>query len=760
MPGSAKLAALFFAIAIAVAIYFIGRELVPPEVVPANARPAAFSAARAFPYLEAVAREPHSSGEPAHARVRAYITGFCEEHGLETRVQTAVGFNRRDYRLVAGEAHNIIARLKGGTPGKAVLVAAHYDSQPNTPGAGDNGCAVASMMETIDLLAKGPALRNDVIFLFTDLEEPGQLGAEAFVNNYPGIDSIGIVLNFDARGNAGMNYIFETSGANSWIMKGLAAAVPGALGNSLACEVYKHMPNASDFTVFKNKGIPGWNTAFIEGYSNYHSMTDTPGNLDMRTLQHQGDLMLAAVRYFADLDITHAPDADAVFFNPSGSWLLVYSYTMDNILIAVTMLLFAALLTAAFLRQGLTVKWLLLGAAWFLLTILVFSGLIWLLSKWLFAAYPQYLNFSVGNTYNAKYYLLSLIGAGLLVFVIMYNLIARRWRSTGLFAGAMLVLLVMMLAAKFYIPSGAYMLYIPLIPVLSVTAWIYWFDIRFERRPYLYAAALVLQWWLPLTLWGVFAYLLYVVFSLSFPFAAAVFISLFIPLLILVKPVLDALSHRLLAVLAICLLLAGGIMAHIYAANTTQRPAATQLMYGVNTDAKEAVWVSTLRYKDDWLSRYIPAAAKSPFNEFYQDFDYYVWKNKAPYTAQQAASVNVIQDTLVNGDRQLKLLIVPGEGTNSLELLLTDKITAASVAARNIAHDPRTRLGRISFFAPPREGLQLECRVKGKDPARLLLIESRRGLPPHLLENRLPENMIFGPDYMSNCLQVKQTLIL
>lgn len=760
MSGQRKLAALLFIISIAACLYFTGKGLVPPEVVPAGARPDVFSAARAFPYLQAVAREPHSVGGSAIDRVRNYITGYCKKQGLETQVQKAVGFNRRNYRLIAGEAHNIIARLKGTAGGKAVLVAGHYDSQPNTPGAGDNGCAVAAMMETIDLLLKGPPLRNDVIFLFTDLEEPGQIGAEAFVSNYPGIDSIGVVLNFDARGNAGLNYIFETSGGNSWLMRELSAAVDRPVANSLAYEVYTRMPNASDFTVFKSKGIPGWNTAFIDGYSSYHSMTDTPENLDMRTFQHQGELMLNAVRHFANLDLSHPSKENAIFFNPAGSWFWIYSYTADYVLVGITVLLFVAYLIIGFRKRALTVKRLASGMGWYLLSILVLAGLVWLLCKWVLAAYPKYLNFNSANAYNAKYYLLTLLGAALLVFVAMYGWIGRRLSAAGLYAGALLVLMVTMLFLKYYMPTGAYILYIPLIPVLLGATCMYRFDISFDRKPWVFTLMQAFQWLLPLSLWGTFVYLLFVVFSLSFPFPAAAFAGLFIPLLIPLRPLLAAINSRLLTVMAVCLMLAGAGMAHFNAGSTDRHPQPTQLMYGVNIDAREAVWVSGLPYKDAWVNKYIPATAKSPFDEFYQGFGYYVWKNKAPYLEQPAATVTTAQDTLVNGSRQLKLLIIPGAGTSSLELLLNDKILATGLAARSITHDPRVRLGRISFFAPPPGGVLLECSVKEKSAARLLLLERRWGLPAGLLTDKLPENMIFGPDYMSNSLQVKQTVTL
>ena len=95
-----------------------------------------------------------------------------------------------------------------GTPGRdgqrqGALLMAHYDSVPNSPGASDDGAAVASLLETLRALRGGPRLKNDVIFLFTDGEEVALLGSKAFVEEHPWARDVGLVLNFEARGYTG-----------------------------------------------------------------------------------------------------------------------------------------------------------------------------------------------------------------------------------------------------------------------------------------------------------------------------------------------------------------------------------------------------------------------------------------------------------------------------------------------------------------------------------------------------------------------------
>ena len=50
-------------------------------------------------------------------------------------------------------------------------------------------------------LALNKTPKNDIIILFSDAEELGLLGAQAFVEHHPWAKNIGLVLNFEARGS-------------------------------------------------------------------------------------------------------------------------------------------------------------------------------------------------------------------------------------------------------------------------------------------------------------------------------------------------------------------------------------------------------------------------------------------------------------------------------------------------------------------------------------------------------------------------------
>ena len=87
-------------------------------------------------------------------------------------------------------------------------MAAHDDSTFGTAGAADDKAAVAAMLETARALASAEPLRNDVVMIFTDGEEAGLLGASAFVAEHALADRGGVVLNWQATGNAGPSVMF------------------------------------------------------------------------------------------------------------------------------------------------------------------------------------------------------------------------------------------------------------------------------------------------------------------------------------------------------------------------------------------------------------------------------------------------------------------------------------------------------------------------------------------------------------------------
>ena len=210
---------------------------------------------------------------------------------------------------------------------------------------------MAVIIETVRALKAGPPLARDVIVLFTDGEENGFHGSQLFVDEHRWAREIGVVLNFDARGNSGPSFMFETSDKNGWLVEQFARAISHPLATSLSMDIYKIMPNNTDMTVFKQAGMGGLNFAFSAGIAYYHSPEDRPENLALSTLQHQGENALAMSRWLGVLNLDNPRRRDVVYTSVLGRTVLYYDRTWVLPLAAVATGLFLIVVRAA-IRTG------------------------------------------------------------------------------------------------------------------------------------------------------------------------------------------------------------------------------------------------------------------------------------------------------------------------------------------------------------------------------------------------------------------------
>ncbi len=269
----------------------------PPAPRGLDAPTADFSALRARTHLEVIARVPHPVGSPAHDEVRAYIVRVLDELGLKPQVQEASTTIQVVGSTAGASIKNVVARLHGtnGT-GRAVMLSAHYDSVPQSLGASDDGSGVATLLETARALASSPAPANDVVFLFTDGEEIGLLGAQAFVDSNPAAKDVAVALNFDARGASGVVAMYDTSRGNGALIATLARSAPRVTSTSLLPTIARVLPNDTDATIFANAGMATYAFAYVDDLFRYHQQTESIDALDLGSLQHDGDYALPRAR--------------------------------------------------------------------------------------------------------------------------------------------------------------------------------------------------------------------------------------------------------------------------------------------------------------------------------------------------------------------------------------------------------------------------------------------------------------------------------
>ncbi len=297
------------------------RGQTPPAPKPFDAPDEQFSAERARRVLERVVGDgtPRPSGSSANARARERIVAELAAIGLGSSLESGMVCGRSG---VCARVNNVVAEIAGREAGRGVLLAAHYDSVPAGPGAGDDASGVAAMLEIARALRSAPP-RVKVVLLFSDGEELGLLGAELFVRESRHIAELAGVVNLEARGTSGPSLMFETSPGNARLVDALAKTAARPVTSSALYEAYRRLPNDSDFSVFKARGLRGYNFAFIGGVPRYHTPYDEPKELALSSLQHQGDNALSALR-----SLTEAPDTsageDAIFFDVASSAVIAW----------------------------------------------------------------------------------------------------------------------------------------------------------------------------------------------------------------------------------------------------------------------------------------------------------------------------------------------------------------------------------------------------------------------------------------------------
>ena len=277
--------------------------------------------------LSVIAERPHPTGTLAADAVRAHLVARLEELGFAVEVQDTTSLTeayakRHGLAVVAAHVRNVVARKAGTQPGPALLLGAHYDSRELAPGASDDGYGTAALLETARALSASPPLRHDLVILLTEGEEQGLLGARAFVAESPVAKDVGLVLNFEARGDRGPVSMFQTSEGARPLVDVLADAAPDIAASSLSQEVYRRMPNDTDLSVWLHAGYPGMNFANTDGFGRYHQPTDSLSNVDRGTLQQHGSYALALARAFANRQVVAPSRADdAVYFTLGGSFV-------------------------------------------------------------------------------------------------------------------------------------------------------------------------------------------------------------------------------------------------------------------------------------------------------------------------------------------------------------------------------------------------------------------------------------------------------
>lgn len=433
----------------------------PPPPRSAEASALTFSAARAARHLAVISRAPHPINSLEHSAVRDYIVNTLRGLGYAPEVQRTTDVNARYH--VPGALENILCRLKGSGKGNAILLDAHYDSVPAGPGASDDGAAVAALLETARILKILPVFKRDVIFFFSDGEEEGLLGARAFVAEHPWAHDVGIVLNFEARGNSGPSIMFETSDRNGWLIDNFAQAASHPVANSLSYEIYKRLPNNTDLTIFRRAGYAGMNFAYIDGIAYYHTLSDSFQNTDLGSLQHQGDYALELARQFGNTAAEDPHLSNLVYFDILGKVLVHYGPVAAGLLNALGFAMLACLLYLAFRQKRVWAPGLVIGFVGMFVGVTV-TVLVAQAAATLGAAIlAQFPAIGHGWQFHPGGYITAFCLVGLVCGAAFFVLMAKAIGLETLAVGNLFAWFGLSLAVNFWLPGGSFLCIWPLL---------------------------------------------------------------------------------------------------------------------------------------------------------------------------------------------------------------------------------------------------------------------------------------------------------
>jgi len=570
---------------VGVVLWFSTR--VPPPI-PATGPIDEFSAERAMRHVNDIARRPHPAGSAEHVRVREYLLESLRGLGLDPQVQEAIGVGT--HNSVAAHIWNVIARLPGTqSGGLAVLLAGHYDTVPPAPGAGDDGAAVATLLETLRALRAGPPLTHDVIAIFTDGEEAGLTGSAAFVRDHPWAHDVAVVLNFEGRGTSGPSVMFETSPGNLDAVRTLRR-VQGASANSLFVTISRLLPNDTDLSEFLLLGQPALNFGFSDGLERYHSAQDDAAHLNMGSLQHHGVQALALTRVFADGPLPRPRVGDAAFFTVPGVGIIVYPMwlTMPLVICGGILLVVAGIRLRRHER-----RWqrdLLIGFA----GTIVATALGVAIAFGANVAMERLLGASLGTEGSHGSRALCAVGLVLLLLSVVTGcwILVGRWASAaGAYCGTLALWLLVALAITWTIPGASFLFTWPLLASAAAGLVSAFTD---NRR-----ASLAVSWVATLVTIVIIVPVVYAVGLVVFGFGTPgwIVVGVLVPLslLLIAQRLEDLTSHRQWAMPLTALMLAlaffaGGAVA--FARNPT-RIMPSLLAYTFDADRRDA-WLATL----------------------------------------------------------------------------------------------------------------------------------------------------------------------
>lgn len=780
---------LLIGIALAIGLALAWGTTTLPAPAPRSAPANVFSAERAMDDVRAIAVRPHPIGSAEIEQTRAYLMTRMQALGLDPQMRTQTAITTHPHfkdLALAGRVRNIVGELKGRDPKlPAVMVMAHYDTVPHSPGAGDDTSGVAVALETARALKASGGLQRSVIFLMTDGEEAGLLGASAFFHDDPLRGRIGLVINLEARGDNGRSQMFQTSPNSRGLIEVYRDVVQSPSADSLTATLYKRMPNDTDLTIPLMKGYAGLNFAFAGNQMAYHTPVSTPESLSVGSLQHMGNQVLPTVRAFAQAGTLPKNLDEMVYADLLGLTFVSYPSWFGWLLALVAVGTAFGALGLGIARRR--IGWgeamrgaggllaLLLGIATALLVELRLASFLlkdvaspyaliaqfgWLLAAaGLIAGGTGVLLLRAAADGKRRAAALWLLGAGLLCGVLgSFSLVAmavglvaallafvsfgRPAGLAGFFAGAVALVALFTVALQIALPNGAHALVWPLLPLAAVSALLVLAPERASRTSALAGIAVAAA--LLIGLMATQSYGFFVLLGPMLPMIVTPFVAL---AALGLAPLFWSLRGSAWTGAAV---LAAGVLLCVFTGihgrtPTSATPELVQAFYLTDIDKRASYWASTKLDPFGWTKSVLEqdggTAKRQPIEPLFKD----------PLLAahgRQSAFVRPMLDLSMAGEgaaRRINLRVANANGGRYLQIFMKPLADMAGLTLEGRPLPGKLSAGKWSqfpFYASGADPVTLTVAPGTRGQLEVELVEVRDGWPAGAKVPARPANVV------------------
>jgi Zn-dependent M28 family amino/carboxypeptidase len=209
------------------------------------------------------------------------------------------------------------ARVDGDL-GESIVLGAHFDTVPNSPGANDNATGIAMILAAARFLAELECRQRSVMFVLFDQEEIGLVGSRAFAQQLvaSGEDVVAVhtidQMGWDGDGDRAV----ELERPSEDLFEVYAGA---RASGAFSIPLVQTQTGSTDHVAFREQGLAaiGLTEEFVSGDTtpHYHMASDTFATVNLDYLASTTELFLYTLARMVRGEIAAASRFDA----PGGS---------------------------------------------------------------------------------------------------------------------------------------------------------------------------------------------------------------------------------------------------------------------------------------------------------------------------------------------------------------------------------------------------------------------------------------------------------